>query len=683
LPGDWLIGNIGGTWPRRPLHVCREKRSGLSPDLSSGFYEPIAQSRREANKIKRDVPVLVVLGNPPYKDKSGGKGGWIEAGNLAVGQKAPMTDFIPPTDWGIGVHVRHIYNLYVYFWRWATWKVFDHHAESDQGVVCLITAAGFLDGPGFERMRDYLRRRADAVWVIDCSPEGYQPPVKSRIFEAMQQPVCITLALRDGSTGPSTPAPVYFRRLASGTREEKFAELTELTLVAPGWAECSPAWRAPFLPAGDTQWVSQPAVEDLLRYSGTGIMSGRTWIVAPDVESLRRRWNQLMAASVAEKPALMQEHRRDRNINKVLTDGLPGFTATKTPIKDESGPCPDPVRIGYRSFDRQWIIPDKRLINQPNPTLWGVRSDSQVYLTAPQDSTPTSGPAATLTAYVPDVHHYKGSFGGRVYPLWLDPAGMVPNVVPGLLDLLAAGYGHAVTAEDLFAYLAAVLANPAYTERFAAELSAPGLRVPLTADASLFARAAALGRRIIWLHSYGRRSTDSKDNRPHHSPRMELDRRPKVLQGAPIPADAEHMPDEIGYDLATGELRIGTGRIGNVTPEMWSYNISGVNVLTKWFSYRKKTRDRPVMGDRRVSALQDIQPGEWPPDYTRELIDLLNVLGLLTDLESAQSELLTAICGGSLITIGDLHEAGVLPVPSEARTVTPTWQHSGKSDQLF
>ena len=64
----------------------------------------------------------------------------------------------------------------------------------------------------------------------------------------------------------------------------------------------------------------------------------------------------------------------------------------------------------------------------------------------------------------------------------LDPAGTVPNVVPGLLDLLTARYGQAVTAGDLFAYLAAVLVNPAYPELFADNLSTPGLRVPRTAD---------------------------------------------------------------------------------------------------------------------------------------------------------------------------------------------------------
>jgi hypothetical protein len=177
------------------------------------WYEPIAQSRREANRIKRDETVLVVLGNPPYKDKSHGKGGWIESGNPDAGQPAPLDAFKPPPEWGVGAHVKHLYNPYVYFWRWATWKVFDHHPESDRGVVCLITVAGFLDGPGFQRMRDYLRRRADAIWVIDCSPEGHQPAINTRIFQGVQQPICITLAVRDGSTDAHTPAPVHFRSL--------------------------------------------------------------------------------------------------------------------------------------------------------------------------------------------------------------------------------------------------------------------------------------------------------------------------------------------------------------------------------------------------------------------------------------------------------------------------------------
>jgi hypothetical protein len=65
---------------------------------------------------------------------------------------------MPPREWGAGVHSKHLRNMYVYFWRWATWKVYDHDAANKSGIVCFITVAGFLNGPGFQKMRDYLQQ---------------------------------------------------------------------------------------------------------------------------------------------------------------------------------------------------------------------------------------------------------------------------------------------------------------------------------------------------------------------------------------------------------------------------------------------------------------------------------------------------------------------------------------------
>ena len=632
------------------------------------WYEPITRSRREANRIKKDRPVVVVIGNPPYKERSHGQGAWIESGSPQAGQPAPLARFIPPTDWGVGVHVKHLYNPYIYFWRWATWKVFDHHPTSDCGVICFITVAGFLNGPGFQRMREYMRSRCDTIWVIDCTPEGHQPPVPTRIFQAVQQPVCIVLALRDRSTSSDTPAPTWFHQLSKGLRTQKFAELADLTLGSAAWELCPDGWREPFLPISAARWLSYPALDDLLRWSGSGIMPGRTWIIAPDKTTLTQRWDALIKAEPADKPELFIEHPTDRRMDTVLSDGLPGFLATTIPIGEETGPCPDPIRIGYRSFDRQWIIPDKRLINRPNPTLWSIRSEHQLYLTALGEIAPTSGPGATFTAEIPDAHHYKGNFWGRVFPLWLDPGGTVSNIVPGLLEHLAERYAGTVTAEDLFAYLAAVLSHPGYTLTFAADLAVPGLRVPLTADSDAFRRAVAIGKRVLWLHSYGQRYYDSTDDRPKRPPRMPHDRAPHVLGGYPIPADAEHMPDTLGYDKDKQELIVGSGHIGNVTPRMREYDLSGVNVLDKWFSYRSRNRQRPTIGTRRSSLLQQIQATAWQAEYTSELIDLLNVLGLLIDLEPGQAELLNEISSGPLVSVDELTATHVLPVPSEART---------------
>jgi hypothetical protein len=97
--------------------------------------------------------------------------------------------------------------------------------------------------------------------------------------------------------------------------------------------------------------------------------------------------------------------------------------------------------------------------------LWSAFSDRQVFATAPDDVSPTSGPAITFTGLVPDLHHYHGR-AGRVYPIWYDSHSSLPNIKPALLAHLAKVFAQPVKAEDVLAYLAAVMAHPAFTARF-------------------------------------------------------------------------------------------------------------------------------------------------------------------------------------------------------------------------
>jgi Type ISP C-terminal specificity domain len=107
------------------------------------------------------------------------------------------------------------------------------------------------------------------------------------------------------------------------------------------------------------------------------------------------------------------------------------------------------------------------------------------------------------------------------------------------------------------------------------------------------------------------------------------------------------MPDEMGYDETRHRLLVGKGFVENVPPAVWLYEVSGKRVLTQWFSYRKKNRERPIIGDRRPpSKLGDIQLDHWLAEYTTGLLNVLNVLTLLVEMEPAQSQLLEAICDG-------------------------------------
>ena len=634
----------------------------IEEDYIPSMMQPVAQSRRAANQIKRNEKITVVIGNPPYKEKAEGRGGWIEDGS--VGRQAPMERWRPPAAWGVGAHAKHLKNLYVYFWRWASLKVFGSGwgdatglpDADEEGIVCFITVAGYLNGPGFQQMRADLRASCSDIWIIDCSPEGHQPEVATRIFQGVQQPVCIVLAARRRGKDAVTSARVHFTALPEGRREQKFAALGTLSLGGAGWVEGAGEWRGAFLPEATGQWAEFPALKSLFSYDGSGVMPGRTWVIAPDRESLARRWNRLVQERNADaKEHLFHPHEGgDRTTLKRVSRGLPGHEFRSAPVVSDTALVVAPSRYAFRSFDRQWIIPDNRLLNRPNPSLWEGMSLYQVYLTALERIAPTSGPAISLTGLAPDLDHYSGR-GGRIFPLWADAAATQPNVSLDILVHLSEAYGHAITAPDLMAYIAAVLAHPAFTAHFAKDLKQPGLRVPMTADEGLFARAVALGREVIWLHTYGERFDDASAGRPKQAPRLPREQAPTIPVGGAIPGAPEPLPEAMDYDPATRRLTVGQGHVDNVMPEIWAYEVSGKQVVKQWFSYRRRDRTRPVIGDRRPpSPLDAIQPDHWLSEYTTDLMNLLHVLGRLVLLEPAQAALLDEILAQPLLSLADL-----------------------------
>jgi hypothetical protein len=630
------------------------------------IVEPIAKSRREANRVKREQPITVVIGNPPYKNQAGDMGEWIEHGGN--GREAPMDRWTPPVEWGVNRHAHHLKNLYVYFWRWATLKVFGSGRLSatgqpdtdEEGIVCFITVAGFLNGPGFEKMRDDLRRTCTEIWVIDCSPEGHQPDVPTRIFQGVQQPVCITLAARKLNKDDKAPARVRFRALPKGRRGEKFKALAGLSLDAKDWVDCPSDWRAPFLPEYVGKWVDFVPLRALFDWSGAGVKPHRTWPIAPDSQSLGLRWDRLKNSADADEQSMLFGPERDRSIHRLVKVDLGSHPVRELSIAKDKGPVVKPVRYAFRSFDRQWIIPDHRLLTMARPKLWGLVSDKQVFLTAVEDQ-PISppGPAVTFCSLIPDQHHYNGR-GGRVYPLWSDAHATQSNVRKYVLHNLVTTLGAAVTPEDVIAYIAAVMAHPAFTERFRTDLARPGLRVPLTADNTLFDAAVVLGREVVWLHCYGERFVDMAAARPKGPPRLPKGTAPFIPANGAIPGAPEPLPETMTYDAAKRRLVIGKGFVENVTPAMRAYEISGKNVLDQWFSYRRRDRTKPLIGDRRPpSPLEKIQPDGWLAEYTEDLLNLLHVLGRLIALEPRQSNLLDWIVAGPLVGLSpDEQESG-------------------------
>lgn len=598
------------------------------------FTEPLAKENARARKVKAEEPVLVCIGNPPYfretidPEEEGveRQGKWIKRGDDDVPGKGILRDFVRGAP---GVHVKNLYNLYVYFWRWALWKVFENSAATGEGIVSFITASSYLRGPGFAGMRRHMREIFDEIWILDLGGEGRGARKSENVF-AIQTPVAIAVGVRTKPGDSATPATVRYARL-DGTRAGKLAELAAVQGFASlHWRECYHEAEQPFLPVGEGDYFSWPLLTDIFPWQHSGVQFKRTWPIAPTRETLAHRWTALQSAST-ERSTMFRETTARKAAAVGVGESVPGST-----------------RYAYRSFDRQYCFVDTRLNDRPRPPLWRVQSAKQLTLSSLLTKELGNGPAASVTTLIPDLDFFSGRGGKDIIPLWRDAEALAPNVTKGLLDAV-----NSESPEDLFAYCYALLSAPDFTARFAEELDVPGPRVPLTRDGALFNRAGALGRELIWLHTFGERFVPSG-----HAAGVVPKGQAESIK--PIPLTVDGYPERHWYEEATETLHVGEGTFAPVSKAVREFSISGLDVIGSWLDYRMKDG-----AGRRSSDLDKIRPTTWPAEFNEELLKVIWILERTVELGPKLDALLDEIVAGPVYLAEDL------PQPTDAERKPP------------
>lgn len=637
------------------------------PPVPPLFHKPIAREHERALKIKDAEQVLVCLGNPPYgRHEARGEnneaitGGWVRYGDKGYHLKPILQDFLEPARRaGHGVHLKNLYNSYVYFIRWALWKVFEHKTATGPGIVSFITASAYLDGDAFAGVREHMRRICDYIDIIDLSGEGRGTRRDENVF-AIQTPVAIFVAWRKAKSDPNTPAKVRYARI-EGTREEKLKAIDAVSTSKDlKWEPVSDDWQAAFKPISSSNFARWPALTDLMPWQNNGVQCKRTWPIAPTQELLESRWKELLRAK--DRAAAMKESG-DRTIFLEQTD-LFDSSNVLMPInsltKDEK--IHTVIRYSYRSFDRQYLLADNRLISRPRPPLWQAHSLKQIYFSTMLQRPLGKGPAMTCASEIPDLNHFCNRGAKDCLPLYRDASATEPNILPGLLELLSKEFSFEVTLVDFASYVYGILAQPEYTRRFERELAGKEVRVPLTKDKKLFAAVSEFGKGLIWLHTYGERLAGAK----HPEGRIPNG---KAQCEKAVSDREDRYPNEFRYDENKQELHVGDGVFAPVPLDVWEFEVSGLKVVQSWLGYRMRERS-----GKKSSPLDDIWPRTWTRELTRELLELLWVLEPTVSGYSKQKQLLEAILDGELFKEDELPE-----VPDAAREAPKvTRAHAGQ-----
>ena len=225
-----LKSQFGVEVPRGELRFLRDALANPreQQERLGAPYRFIEMSREAASRIKREWPVMAIIGNPPHVKDAKGRAPWIEeprrlpVGLNQAGSAPSMDEFRAAQS---GHYESDLHGMEWYFWRWACWKVFEATSAETAGIVAFITPCSFLSGRAFAGMREYLRRQCDAGWIINLSPEGNRPPAKTRIFKKnVGRQLCIAIFVRRARADPAQPADVRYLALR-GTRAESSSSL--------------------------------------------------------------------------------------------------------------------------------------------------------------------------------------------------------------------------------------------------------------------------------------------------------------------------------------------------------------------------------------------------------------------------------------------------------------------------
>ena len=641
-------------------------------------YKALTEEHEAARRLKSEGEVLVCIGNPPYDrqhiDSSDlsteRKGGWVRYGDQIKGgapqeqqgERAILNDFTEPAaKAGASVHIKNLYNDYVYFWRWALWRLFEQ--QECGGIVSFITASSYLAGPGFIGMREVMRRTFDQIWIMDLGGDNIGARKTPNVF-AIQTPVAIAIGIRGVKAQPDTPATVHYSNIGGTTREEKLEKLNEVAEFSTlAWRQCPNEWHARFLPEGTGEYFEWPALADIFPWQHSGAQFKRAWPIGETTEVLLRRLDKLANSPTDERKKLFRE-THDRKINKKYRSFSGESLLRISDIVGESE-LPQPQKYCYRLFDRQYALMDNRLGDRLRPPLKFAAGTTNVFFSSMITKVLGKGQAIGVSADIPDLDVFCGRGGKDVFPLFRDDQGTDPNVTIGLLKALGSEYEKEISAEDLAAYTYALLGGQSYTRRFWKELETPGPRVPITKDAEVFASAAELGHRLIWLHTFAERFRGS-------------DLSKKVPSGdarctAPVSDDPAFYPMEFRWIESQKAVCVGEGRFAPVEAEVWNFEVSGLLVVQSWLAYRMKKR-----AGRRSSPLDDIRPKRWTPRMSEEFLELLWVLEATLAMEQELEHVLDAATSGPCFRANELPQ----PKPEEQRSPKPASKRGNQMELI-
>ncbi len=539
------------------------------------FTQWLADESLAASEVKRQAPVMVVLGNPPYSGHSQNKGEWIEA--LMVDYKqSPALKKPAQAKW--------LSDDYVKFIRFSQSRI----EQTGYGILAFVTNHSYLDNPTFMDMRRSLMRTFDDIYLLDLhgnskkketAPDGSKD---ENVFD-IQQGVAIAIMVRKQppQTVPSRPATVYLANIY-GRRSDKYAQLDANNIDSTRWEQLAP--QAP-------SWLFVSQNNELLDEYECG------WSIreifspngdpAPGIvtthDEFAISWSRDEAIEKVDRFLATETEAEARGLFRLCSQDQWQYKRAKRELADNQW-REKVVPILYRPFDLRWTVYDRNVaVHRRERAFDHFLNVSNLGLSVMRQVSTDDGFSHVVV--VKNIADNRCQFSSKgvmaVAPLYVyerqksDLFGTTEgarreNLSDGFVAALTEAQGREVTPEDTLAYLYAVLYTPGYRARYADFLRRDFPRVPLTSNPKLFARLVELGHELIGLHT--------------------LQTVPPRITGYPVAGTGEVVKVRFGIEAGAhaGKVWINDAQYFDAVPQaVWDMHIGGYRVAEKWLKDRK------------------------------------------------------------------------------------------------
>jgi hypothetical protein len=655
LPGPFVVSHlqIGFLMAKLGIGLAAYERAGVFLTNALTGWDPTEDVKRpldpiglfaesdHAKEVKRDKPILVVIGNPPYN-------GYAGISKMDE-ERDLVTRYVDGRRRGQGLN-----DLYVRFFAMADRRI----EATGRGVICFISNYSWLDGLSFGEMRRRYLSIFDRIWIDNLNgdkyatgkttPEGLpDPSVFSTEFnrEGIQVGTAVTTLVRQRKLPIDRPVARLFYREFWGMR--KRAELEERKASDEGYQYINPApgLGYPFKPRDFSKgYLDWPLLTSLFINVYSGITTSRDGLVTDiDRPRLERRMMDYLGNDVSDDAMTRLEptsvrtgfERKDRDVRRRLAAS--GYSPMKI------------IRWAYRPFDVRWLYWDAEpgFMDRPRPEyVKHLSVENCAFVATPRDRKGFTPPQCiTAAASYNLIERASNVFLLRLAPQQAANSDQLPlldepvtssteratwNLSQVAWDALEAA-NLSEEPQSLFFHTVAILHSPEYASENAGALRQDWPRVPVPHKAEILRRGAELGRLVAsvlnpespvpgvttgdipsHLQTIARFEWDGKSNPSESTEDLALKgnwgyRNPAgavmpgggntlradgpVAQPKMLSGEANNGKPGVASGTVTAVLN-SQGRWTGIPEEVWNYTLGGYQVLKKWLSYR----EREVLG---------------------------------------------------------------------------------------